>query len=177
MLSECLTGNIVNRKFVSRQNTNIVRCFRTSLCIRIKVLDRFDFVVKEIQTKRCFDTHGEDVDDTASHTEFARSDYLLDSTVTGSDKIGFQLLCANRLSDFEKEGVARNKTLRTDFLRCRDGSGNKRMDVFALRQTIKGLDTFAHQVGMWTHGVVGQCFPVGKCHGVQCRIKPRQFFR
>ena len=76
-LSEGPEGLFVHRKFVARQKTDFVHFFHRALRLDVEPADRFDFVVKEVESEGTVRPHGKDVDDLAAHGKFpCRQDFL-----------------------------------------------------------------------------------------------------
>ena len=90
--------------------------------VRIEHADRVQLLVHEVESEGGGRAHREDVDQAATHGEFARGDDLAHVLVTGRDEAGAQVFAIDQVAHVKEENARFQIRGRGNALsRCRGG--------------------------------------------------------
>ena len=100
---------VVHGELAAGQQAHLGYRVQAALAVRVERAQRIDLVVKQIDPVGHRRTHGEQIDQAATHRVFARADYLAHVGITRQRQLGAQPGFVKLLADLEVKGVARQK--------------------------------------------------------------------
>ena len=177
VLAEAGTRRIVHRKLASRQQAHLRHGVEAALRVRIEGADAVDLVVEQVDAVGLRCTHGEQVDQAATHGIFARAHHLAHMRIAGHGELALEGCFVQRLPGAEMEGVACQKGRRPQPVQRRGGRNQHHIGTILgpmLADAPQRRQPLADQVLVRREAVVGQGFPVGKQHAAQARFEEGQ---